>query len=82
MTPKDKADYLIDLFTITGEVIRKEYTDDNFSIFDSSIELIKQRVILLVNELINSTQYSSHGFNGVESTEYWLEVKEEILKIK
>lgn len=75
MTPKEKAFDLVYKFS-------KAEDEDGF--MNRNTFRHKQCALIAVDELINSTQYKCHldkAFNEIETTEYWLEVKQEIEKI-
>jgi len=71
MTPKEKAEELVDKFI--------QYTPA-----DSEFEYpyAKQCALIAVNEIINSNPHSNPLNTEVYSTmEWWLEVKKEIIKL-
>jgi hypothetical protein len=72
MTPREKAEYLVDTYRI---VLMNEETQCGDEILCTGIA--KQSAIIAVDEIINSTswQYITNGLD------YWNKVKHEIQKL-
>lgn len=70
MTPKEKATHLVQkYFDMTDHIIWEE---------------AKGCALIVVSECIKSTQYDAHlkmAHTPIETTEYWIDVKEEIEKL-
>ena len=70
--PKQKAEELV------GKMCLNDCTDEN-------IERAKQYSLIAVDYVLNSNpsyyDYGGDGWKIIDNTEYWQEVKEEILKL-
>ena len=71
MIPKEKALELIEKFKI----------NDYDWIAQGNLYCVKQHVLVTVDEILNIT-YKRHLIDGIESNEYWNQVKEEIEVLK
>lgn len=77
INPKDKALELVEKFKKETSYEYQEYTGAHYSIFELDIDVLKKCALILVDECINSTQFNvQQRF----STEFWLEVKQELEK--
>ncbi len=79
MSPKEKAQELFDKFKGYSWV---SYVDG--SELSSNLESAIKCALIAVNELIVSTQSKIHiqgEYYDFETTEYWIEVKQEIEKL-
>ena len=78
MTPKEKADELVNKFM--------EYSHTDFIPYrggyqmDSQIENAKQCALIAVDEILNTIEYSSQA-DELSKVNYWQEIKQEIEKI-
>ena len=71
MTPKEKSTELIEKFKI----------NDYDWIATGNLYCVKEHAKVVINEILNIT-YKRHKINGVDSNEYWKQVKIEIDLLK
>ena len=85
MTPKEKAIYLVEKFKdyvhgyVGGSML------SNYEYPDQILSQAKKAALIAVGECINCTQYESHlhfSHPEIETTEYWIQVRDEIEFIK
>ena len=75
---KEKAIELVNKFLpyVDWMDIQSDQTNRKWAIRNA-----KNCALITINELINATQYKTHiayAHNEIETTEYWLELKQEV----
>jgi len=75
---KEKAIELVNKFLpyVDWMDIKTDETNREWAIINA-----KNCALITINELINATQYKNHityAHNEIETTEYWLELKQEV----
>lgn len=84
MTPKEKANQLVARMTqyVHGYVGSSMLTNTEYP--EQILEQAKKAAMIVIDECINCSQYKSHiqfSVPEIETTEYWLSVKDEIGRV-
>ena len=77
MTPKEKAESLIDRFIPNTRI-----WNDEKKVWEDCIESAKRCALIAVDELLDDDVYDMSEQPFEKRIEYWQEVKQELLKIK
>ena len=77
MTPKEKAESLIDRFIPNTRI-----WNDKKKVCEDCIESAKRCALIAVDELLDDDVYDMSEQPFEKRIEYWQEVKQELLKIK
>ena len=77
MTPKEKAESLIDRFIPNIRI-----WNDEKKVWEDCIESAKRCALIAVDELLDDDVYDMSEQPFEKRIEYWQEVKQELLKIK
>ena len=81
MTPKEKANELIEKFKKATTYKYQEYAGANYSTFEHDIEELKNCAIIAVDEMINEFKKSDSLYATRFLADYWQAVKNELEKL-
>ena len=79
MTPKEKADELIEKVKKATTYKYQEYAGANYSTFEHDIEELKSVALIMVDEIIDALDFNQ--WQNAKQIVFWQEVKQEIENI-